>query len=272
MKTLKNHTILFDAECPMCRVISKGLVKSGLSSEEASTAYQQYPEATCPMLDRQRAANEIALIDHETGEVSYGVESLFKLLAASYPRLRLLFSFAPFIWLMSKVYAFIAFNRRVIVPPPDKADRFSLQPTFRLDYRLAYLVITWLVAVSIFSAYTQLPGIRFFSEGSYSPFIVLAGLPLFQGVLFGFIDKDKVWSYLGNLMTVLAGASVLLLPVLLLARWINMAPLFYQLYIAFVLILMFLEHQRRSYSLKMGLKPTLTGTLYMLLSCILFSS
>lgn len=272
MKTLSNHTILFDAECPMCRTISKGLVKSGLSTEEASVSYQQFPEMVCPMLDRQRAANEIALINNDTGEVSYGVESLFKLLATSYPRLRPLLSFAPFIWFMSKIYALIAFNRRIIVPPPEKGDRFSIQPTFRLDYRLAYLVLCWLMVASVFTAYLRLPGMLPSFGNPYSLYPLMAGLPIFQGVILHFINKDKVWSYLGNLMTILAGASLLLLPVLLLAPWIGQAPLFYQLFLSLILILMLAEHFRRSKGLQMGAMATLTGALYILICFILFHS
>ena len=270
MKTLKNHTILFDAECPMCRVISKGLVKSGLSSEEATVSYQQYPEMVCPMLDRQRAANEIALINDETGEVSYGVESLFKLIAASYPRLRTVFSFAPFIWLMSKMYALIAFNRRVIVPPPERTDRFSIQPTFRLDYRLAYLALTWIIATSILSEYVRFPGVLPPSGTPYSVHFILAGLLFFQGAIICVFDKSKVWDYLGNMMTIATGGSILLLPVLLLAPWIGLAPHFYQLWLAVASLLVLWEHSRRNKALKLGAIPGLTGLLYLLLSVYMF--
>ena len=116
MKTLKDHIILYDAECPMCKLYTNAFTKTGMLDLDGRVAYQQIPDAVCPYVDRQRAVNEIALVDTKTGEVNYGIQSLFKVIAHSFPILSGLFSFKPFIWLMSKVYAFISYNRRVIIP------------------------------------------------------------------------------------------------------------------------------------------------------------
>ena len=145
METLKKHLILFDAECPMCRMYTRAFVSGGLLEKEGRAAYQDLDADACPMLDRQRAVNEIALVNLETGEVSYGIQSLFKVCAVAIPFLKRLFLFGPFILIMSKVYAFISYNRRVIVPPDESAGLFSFQPAFRLNYRIAYLVFTWLI-------------------------------------------------------------------------------------------------------------------------------
>ena len=160
MKTLKFHLILFDAECPMCRMYTHAFVKTGMLDNDGRAAYQELPAQACPMLDRQRAVNEIALVNQDTGEVTYGIESLFKVFAVSIPVLKPLFVFRPFVWLMSKIYAFIAFNRRVIIPAPVAANSFELQPTFKLNYRLAYLFFTWLLTAIVLSAYARLmPGL-----------------------------------------------------------------------------------------------------------------
>ena len=92
MNTLKNHQILFDAECPMCKVYTQLFVSTGMLDVKGRAAYQEIPAQACPMLDRQRAANEIALINQETGEVTYGVQSLFKVLAVAYPVFKPLFA------------------------------------------------------------------------------------------------------------------------------------------------------------------------------------
>ena len=70
MKTLQNHIILFDDECPMCQVYTKAFVKTGMLPENGRTSYQQIPESICPLVDRQRAANEIAMVNTENGEVT----------------------------------------------------------------------------------------------------------------------------------------------------------------------------------------------------------
>src|SRR5579871_2225689 len=133
MKTLNNHIILYDADCPMCKLYTGQFVKRGMLDTNGRAPYQQMPDTVCPYVDRQRAVNEIALVNTETGEVNYGIKSLFKVIGNSAPVFKPLFSFSPFIWLMSKVYAFISYNRRVIIPGENTND--GLQPTFKLHYR-----------------------------------------------------------------------------------------------------------------------------------------
>ena len=83
MKTLNNHIILYDAECPMCKFYTDQFVKRGMLGAAGRAPYQQMPDAVCPYVDRQRAVNEIALVNTQTGEVEYGVKSLFKVIAYS---------------------------------------------------------------------------------------------------------------------------------------------------------------------------------------------
>jgi predicted DCC family thiol-disulfide oxidoreductase YuxK len=70
MKTLQNHLILYDAECPMCNLYTKAFVSSGLLGQDGRAAYQDVDNSVCPMVDRQRAVNEIALVNQTTGEVN----------------------------------------------------------------------------------------------------------------------------------------------------------------------------------------------------------
>ena len=100
MKTLKNHLILFDGECPMCSVYTNAFVKTGMLDTAGRTDYQHGTDAFCPVIDRQRAVNEIALVNTQSGEVTYGVDSLFKVIGNACPFFAPLFRFRPFGWLM----------------------------------------------------------------------------------------------------------------------------------------------------------------------------
>jgi len=262
MKTLKNHLILFDAECPMCRVYTKAIVNTGLIEEDGRAAYQDINLETCPMLDRQRAVNEIALINQETGEVSYGIESLFKVFGVAIPALKFLFNFKPFVWVMSKVYAFIAYNRRVIVPPPIISDPFQLQPTFKLNYRIAYLVFTGLTVAYILSGYANLMGGLLPTGNAYREYLICGGQIFFQGLVIQFIDKSKRWNYLGNMMTISFAGALLLSPMLLVAQWVDLNPIVYAAWFMLVAGLMFLEHIRRTKLLKLGWALTATWVMY----------
>jgi len=271
MNTLKNHQILFDAECPMCKVYTQLFVSTGMLDVKGRAAYQEIPAQACPMLDRQRAANEIALINQETGEVTYGVQSLFKVLAVAYPVFKPLFANLFFTWLMTKLYAFISYNRRVIIPASLAESSFEIQPSFKLQYRLAYLLFTWIVTAAILSKYTQLFGGYLPAGNAYREYLICGGQIVFQGIVISLVNPEKRWAYLGNMMTISFAGALLLLPGLILATRIQINPICYLIWFMLVAGLMFLEHIRRSKLLKIGYTLTLTWVLYRLivLFCIL---
>ncbi|MES2063033.1 MAG: DCC1-like thiol-disulfide oxidoreductase family protein [Bacteroidota bacterium] len=270
MTTLKNHLILFDAECPMCKMYTRAFVQTGMLDQDGRAAYQQLSAEACPMVDRQRAVNEIALVDQETGEVTYGVKSLFKIFGAAMPLFKLLFNFAPFVWVMSKLYSFLSYNRRVIIP--SVGDAFTLQPTFKLRYRITYLIFTWAVTSYILTHYAVLlAGIM--PVGSlYREYLICGGQIFFQGTIISLVVAGKKWDYLGNMMTISFAGSLLLLPVVLLANVLGQHPVIYAGYFMLVAGLMFLEHIRRSKILNLSWIMTITWAIYRaaILAAILF--
>lgn len=262
MNTLKNHLILYDAECPMCRLYTKAFVNTGLLEADGRAAYQETPQAACPMVDRQRAVNEIALVNQTTGEVSYGIHSLFKLFAVAVPVLRPVFEFAPLVGLMSKVYAFISYNRRVIIPAD--SEQYVYQPTFKLNYRIAYLLFTWAVTAYILTAYVYLMYGLLPVGTSYREYLVCGGQIFFQGFIISRVAKTKTWAYLGNLMTISFAGALLLLPGLIIAACFNLPPVFYVGYFTAVVGLMLLEHIRRTKLLKLSYALTISWVCYRL--------
>ncbi|WDF69184.1 DUF393 domain-containing protein [Sphingobacterium oryzagri] len=265
MHTLKNHLILFDAECPMCRLYTQAFVSTGMLDSNGRAAYQEFPAAACPLLDRQRAANEIALIDRKSGEVTYGIASLFKILATSFPLLKPVFLFQPFVWLMSKLYAFVSYNRRVIIPAGVKTTASEMQPSFKLRYRLAYLFMTWLFTAWILSAYAPLMSDLLPAGNGSREYLICAGQLFFQGAVISIVHPSKRWDYLGNMMTISFGGALLLLPAMFLSTWLMLPPLFYAAWFMGVAGLMFLEHIRRSKLLSLGWALTSSWVLYRIL-------
>jgi predicted DCC family thiol-disulfide oxidoreductase YuxK len=263
MKTLNNHVILFDNECPMCYAYTKAFVKTGMLPENGREAYQQLPENICPLVDRQRAANEIALVNIENGEVTYGIQSLFKIIAHAMPFFKPLFLFGPFIYLMRKFYAFISYNRKVIIPAAAKEN--TIQPTFKIQYRIAYLLFTWLLTAYVLTAYAHVLT-NFVPLGSpYREYFICGGQIFFQGIIIAFYKKEKLWDYLGNMMTISFAGALLLLPGLVLAKYFSIHPLFFILYFLMVAGPMFLEHLRRSKLLQLGWVMSITWALYRLI-------
>lgn len=261
MKTLKNHLILFDADCPMCKLYTKTFITTGILEPDGRAAYQTLDNNICPMVDRQRAVNEIALMNKETGEVIYGINSLFKIFSAAMPYLKPVFNFSPFIWLMSKIYAFISYNRRVIIPVAENKD-FHYQPTFRLNYRIAYLIFTWAVTAYVLTVYANLL-IGVVPKGNiYRECLICGGQIFFQGAIISFLAPGKKWDYLGNMMTISFAGALLLSIGLLLATWLGYHPMLYTFYFMLIAGLMMLEHIRRSKLLQLGWTLTITWVFY----------
>jgi len=265
MKTLENHLVLFDAECPMCRAYTKAFVKTGMLDDHGRAAYQNEMNTVCPIIDKQRAVNEIALVNLKNGEVTYGIKSLFKIVGNACPVFGSLFLFQPFIWLMGKLYAFIAYNRRVIIPSGKTGDAYAYQPTFKLHYRIAYLLFTWFCTGYILTAYAHLLTGVIPIGNAFREYIICGGQIIFQGAVIITFAKDKLWNYLGNMMTISFAGSLLLSVMLMASHWFVMPPVFFPLWFMLTAGLMFLEHIRRTKLLNLGWTLTFTWVLYRIL-------
>ncbi|BAU52091.1 DUF393 domain-containing protein [Mucilaginibacter gotjawali] len=262
MKTLQNHMILFDGECPMCNLYTKAFVSTGMLAANGRAAYQNDMDKVCPVIDKQRAVDEIALINLNNGEVTYGIQSLFKVIGNTCPVLKPLFNFKPFAWLSSKVYAFISYNRRVIIPAGTLGGSYPYQPTFKIQYRIAYLLFAWFCTGYILTGYAHLlTGVVPIGNPSREYFIC-GGQIIFQGIVIGIYARDKLWSYLGNMMTISFAGSLLLAIVLIMSQWISFPATAFPLYFIAVAALMFLEHIRRTKLLGLGWTLTFTWVLY----------
>jgi len=262
MKTLENHMILFDGECPMCKVYTQAFVSSGMLSANGRAAYQNTIDNICPVIDRQRAVNEIALVDLNNGEVTYGIQSLFKVIGNACPVFKPLFGLKPFTWLMGKIYAFISYNRRVIIPAGKSADAYAYQPTFRLNYRIVYLLFTWFCTGYMLTAYAHLLT-GFVPIGHpLREYFICGGQIIFQGIIISTFAREKFWTYLGNMMTISFAGSLLLLVPIVLAHWFKLPAVTFPLYFMAVAGLMFLEHIRRTKLLSLGWRLTFTWVLY----------
>ncbi|OJV13041.1 MAG: DUF393 domain-containing protein [Dyadobacter sp. 50-39] len=272
MRTLSNHIILYDAECPMCRLYTGAFVRNGLLDSNGREAYQQYSGTACTNLDWQRAVNEIALVNQATGEVTYGVESLLKVCGNALPRLAPLFRWKPLLWVASKAYAFISYNRRVIVPAPASETPFHYQPSFNVRYRVAWLLFSWILTSCILASYTGVLTVFLTKSSYWREFTICGGQIFFQAAVIFSYKKEKAWDYLGNMMTVSLAGALALLHFLLLCVWLNLGWLACALFFLLTVFLMLLEHMRRCKLLGIGYLMTASWVLYrIVILVILFS-
>lgn len=265
MKTLKDHVILYDAECPMCRLYTGAFQKSGMLDEKGRQAYQYMPQEMCPLIDRQRATDEIALVNTQTGEVTYGIHSLFTVIGHAFPVCKPLFRCTPFTWAMAKLYAFISYNRRVIIPPSRNEGAHAFQPTFRLGYRLAYLIAGSLLAAFILTRYTPLLSPLLPAGAAWREYAICFGQLLVQGCVVSLLKPAQRWNYLGNLVTVSLAGGLLLLPALIAAHYVQPSPAAATAYFLVVVACMLAEHLRRTKLLHLSILLSCSWVLYRVL-------
>ena len=134
-----------------------------------------------------------------------------------------------------------------------------------INYRIAYLLFTWLVTAYILTAYAHLLTNYVPLGGKYREYLICGGQMIFQGLIILGYKKEKLWDYLCNMMTISFAGSILLLPVLLVSHFINIHPAIYILYFLLVAGLMFLEHIRRSKLLQIGWLMSITWAIYRLI-------
>lgn len=256
MKTLHNHVILYDADCPMCNLYTSAFIKTGMLDSNGRMAYS--PAVLPPQVDAKRACDEIALVNSNTNEVTYGIDSLFKILAHRFIFLSPLFKLNVFRIFIAQLYAFISFNRKVIAP----ADVYTsvCVPSFNILYRVAYLLNAWIITSIIltrYAAHLPIPATNFGRE-----FLICGGQILFQGCVVWFTNRNRAWDYLGNMMTVSLCGGLMLLPLLWINSIIAVPSLLFLGWFAVVVTSMLLMHLHRVKLLHISKWLTLTWIIY----------
>lgn len=259
MKTLKNHTLVYDNECPMCNLYSKGFMAAGMLDQHGREAFTELNVETKSRIDFNRAKNEIALVDHDRNRVTYGLESLLLIIGNSFPVLEKTARIKPLYWLFKKLYSFVSYNRKQIIPSKNDYGTDACNPDFNLKYRLAYLIFVAVFSGFILSLFSEKLGLsrNFFREAG-----ICIGQILWQTVFLKAYLKEKLWDYLGNMITVSLIGTILLIP----GVFLNLNTMAAFIYFGIVVTVMFLEHIRRSRILGLNLLPTLSWVLFRLVA------
>lgn len=257
MKTLNNHTLIYDNECPMCNIYSEAFIKSGMLDENGREAFTEISLKNKNLIDFQRAKNEIALVDHENNKVNYGLDSLLLIIGNSFPKLEKIARITPLFWFFKKMYSFVSYNRKQIISSTKDQTAESCVPDFNLKYRLAYIAFVVIFSgyiLNVFSAKLDLG----LTQNFWREFIICIGQIVWQIIFLKSYLKTKLWNYLGNMMTVSLIGTILLLPSL----FLNVSSVFLIIYFGIVLFIMLLEHIRRCRILKLNFLPTFSWIIF----------
>ena len=244
MKTLSDHTIIYDEECPLCQAYTGAFVKLGMLDSEGREPYHKMVGEGLTHINWVRARNEIALINKKDHSITYGNDSLLRIIGFSMPWVQKIFRFRPFRFLLDQLYFFISFNRKVIAPGKVFEGQGRCTPDFNYPYRWAYIVLAWILTSLVLVAYVSLLNPLILKATFTREFLVCAGQIGFQGIIVAIVNRKKIIHYLGNMMTVSLLGAILLTPALFLSR-LTENKFFFMGYFLSVVGVMLVEHMRR---------------------------
>lgn len=251
MKTLKHQTLVYDKDCPLCRAYTAGFVKAGMLDENGRLPYADLNTDTCAFVDADRARNEIALIDHKSKTVTYGIDSLLKVLGHSLPFIEKLGKTKPVYASLKRLYSFISYNRKVIIPSAKNETGAQCIPDFNLKYRIAYILFGGVITALALYRYSQLINYGAATLPFYIELFLAFGQIPFQWLLLRKENRKTQFEYFGNLITVSLFGSLLLVLGMITNALFDASGniLFFWFFIT--VAIMFLEHYRRLKLLKL---------------------
>lgn len=261
MKTLEHQTLLYDQDCPLCQAYTSGFIKTGMLDNNGRKSFAEISSSDEAILDLERASNEIALIDNRNKTVTYGIDSLLTVLGHRFPLIKTIGNFSPVHFLLRKLYSFISYNRKVIMPNEGMVKAPQCVPSFNFTYRIAYILLTVIMVTFTVHAYMQL-----FTWAPKLPRVVIGsltfGLIAFQWLFIAKRSSQEVVNYIGHLMTVSTFGVLLLIPVLLLNSWLHIPEFLNLQWFILTIVFMFVEHVRRISILKLPKHLSLMWILY----------
>ncbi len=245
MKTLKNQTLLYDKECPMCNLYTAGFIKARMMDENGRKPFEKITKDEQKYIDINRASNEIALVNHQDKTVIYGIDSLLTIIGHSFPWMKKVGTTQPIYYLLKKIYKFISYNRKVIIPSRKKENtHLQCIPDFNFTYRYLYLVFA--TVVTVLTLYQCASILTLLPKASMTREILLAtGQIAFQLLFLTRNDYKTNLNYIGNLLTVSLMGALILLPMIIVNEFIALPQLAILSWFGMTVLLMVLEHYRR---------------------------
>lgn len=209
--------LVYDGDCPMCGWISERFGRLGLVDEEHRRPYQAFEGDVAWKMEEAGIRNEMLVLDPDTGELRSGIDGFLWLLGES--RLSWsqgLLSVAPVRWLLELAYRTIAYNRRILAPPP-RGIVCACDPDPHGGFRALFVAV--LLLVNAAGAWLLGHAVsRAFDGPGALPVAVLAVLVAVSTLLTLRVSLPlDPFRLLGNTLMVFAGGAIVASPGLLLS-------------------------------------------------------
>lgn len=204
---MNRYSIVFDNQCAVCNIGAMSFKRLGLMDEKQVIKLDSFNEnAAACNVDPLRACDEMAVIDNETFEVSYGYEGWAKVISQRSKTISKLMRFGIVKSIGNPIYIFFASNRRIIAPM--QANDNTCKPKLKKGYRFSFLLL--MAVYAGFITYLKgelLSGYEGFEFINGWKLISVTGLGwLITGVTYQKEDKWDYWGHLG----MMAGSAIFL--------------------------------------------------------------
>jgi len=268
---LKNHNLLIDKNCPLCKTYGHCFTTLKIIDKETVTPYQEIELTEKHSIDMDRAKNEIALYDKESNSTVYGIDAMISIISNQKKWLNVILNFAPIYFLLNQLYKFISYNRKLIVPVNQtQTNERNCIPDVNLYYRWAYIILTALFTGLILNLYFDSVFKSFnLAKIWWLEYLICFGQVIWQGTIITFLYPDKRMDYLGNMSTVSTIGAILLIPMLFIMSQIG-SSIISLLYFGLVVSFMLYEHIRRCSLLDLSIKMSMSWVIYRVVILTIF--
>ena len=243
---MKNKTLVYDDNCPLCTWYSGLFVKYGFLKADGRKPFSTLDDNLLSQIDFDKSRNEIPLLDTSTNKVVYGIDALLEILDQKIPFIKATGNFGPLKWALKKLYKLISFNRKVIVAKKCGHGSIDCSPDNNYLYRFIFLAVSLLFnTVMLFPLHVLL-----FSKLSYYHlnmwelqtahfvFVIVNCTTAFT------FSKARAYEYLGQ-VNMLALSAILLLSVLLVTSYLVYSELMLTAGLIAISAFIFKEYTRR---------------------------
>ena len=218
-----NKIIIYDDSCPLCEAYTAAFIKAGFLQKDGRQSFAHADESLLARIDLFRSKDEIPLLDLHTGKVLYGIDALLDVLSQKFSFIKPMAMVRPINWVIRKLYKLISYNRRVIVAPKKNASGFDCTPFFNIRYRLAFIIIGLIFNTMIlFPLYTYilrpLPLNDITITQLQMAHLLLVVTNMITALL---LKKEKSLEFLGQINMVALITMLLLIPLLIINKYLS---------------------------------------------------
>ncbi|WP_300665947.1 hypothetical protein [Fluviicola sp.] len=264
-----NISLLYDEDCPLCRWYTAKFVQYQFLTPQGRVSYTKHIQDFKGVIDPDLAQTKIACFNHDTKEVTYGVDSLLVILSQRCKLIGTIGKFKPVNYLLQLLYLLVSYNRKIVAPGPKQKVDCACEPSRSVFWRFTFIALiswfTYLIVHWYFNNFLT----PFLVENPVNDFVLLTLQLLFQTSFFLLFSQKNLYDYLGHLaFTSFLGALVLLGFGLLIQvlGFIGIdTPFFAVICFGITICFLFFEHKRRIQLKDWDYKLSLTWIVFRIL-------